>query len=185
MLYLLRHADSTSSSDLPESDWPLSERGDAQAEALVHRLAGRQIDVLYVSPYRRAAATVRPLAEDRNLALRIDDRFRERELTDQWLDDHQAALRRVWNDFTLTLPGGESSADCQRRVVEAVGDLRAHYGTDERVLICSHGNAIALYLNHLDPGVGFAEWEALRNPDLIAVQEDQWTRMSLTMSIGT
>lgn len=185
MLYLLRHADSTSSPDLPESDWPLTESGDAQAEALVHRLAGSQIDALYASPYRRAVATVRPLAEDRNLTVRTDDRFRERELTDQWLDDHRAALRRVWDDFTLTLPGGESSADCQRRVVEAVDDLRARHGTDERVLVCSHGNAIALYLNHLDPSVGFAEWEALRNPDLIAVQEDQWSRATLTMSIET
>lgn len=184
MLYLLRHADSTSSPDLPESDWPLSERGEKQARDLVEQLAGSRIDALYSSPYQRAVETVRPLAEDRDLSIRTDDRLRERILTDRWLDDHQQVLRRVWEDFTLTLPGGESSAECQRRVVEAVNDLRARHGADECVLVCSHGNAIAFYLNHLDPSVGFAEWKALRNPDLIAVQEDQWTRTSPPMSIG-
>lgn len=181
MIYLLRHAESTVSPDEPESDWPLNETGRGQAQSLVDRLSACRIDAIYSSPYRRAVETIRPLAEARDLPIRTDDRLRERELTDQWLDDHMEALRRVWDDFSLTLPGGESSAECQRRVVEAVGDLRAHHEPDARVLVCSHGNAIALYLNHLDPSVGFAEWKALRNPDLIAVQENQWTRSSLTI----
>jgi len=179
MLYLLRHADSISSPDRPESDWPLSETGKKQAEALVDRLADCRIDALYSSPYRRAVATVRPLAEARDLPIRTDARLRERELTDQWLDNHLEALRRVWSDFDLVLPGGESSAECQRRVAEAVGDLRAYHAADARVLVCSHGNAIGLYLNRLDSSFGFEAWTEMQNPDLFAIQGDRWRRVAL------
>lgn len=178
MLYLLRHAESAPSPDEPESDWPLSETGRKQARALVDRIAGCRIDAVYSSPYRRAVATVQPLAADRDLPVHTDDRLRERELTDQWLDDHRQALRRVWNDFNLVLPGGESSVECQRRVGEALDDLRTRHDGD-RVLVSSHGNAIGLYLNRLDSRFGFGAWKEMRNPDLFAIQEDRWRRVEL------
>lgn len=56
MLYLLRHADSTVSSDMPESDWPLTQVGKKQAQALANRLAGCQIDAIYSSPQVLTAA---------------------------------------------------------------------------------------------------------------------------------
>jgi len=179
MLYLLRHAESTVSPDEPESDWPLSETGRNQAQALVDRLADCRVDAIYSSPYRRAVATVQPLAADRDLSVRTDDRLRERELTNRWLDDHREALRRVWNDFSLALPGGESSAACQRRVGAALDDLRSRHGGGERVLVSSHGNAIGLYLNRLDSSFGFEAWTEMQNPDLFAVQEGRWRRVEL------
>jgi len=124
-------------------------------------------------------ATVRPLAADRDLSIRTDDRLRERELTDRWLDDHRETLRRVWSDFDLVLPGGESSAECQRRVGAALDDLRSRHGGDERVLVSSHGNAIGLYLNRLDSEFGFEDWGEMRNPDLFAIQENRWRRVPL------
>ena len=127
MLYLLRHAESAPTPDTPEPDWPLSETGEKQAHALAERLAGRRIAAVYSSPYRRAVETVRPFAQARGLPIRTDERLRERRLTDQWLDDHQAAVRRVWSDFDLALPGGESSAAAQKRVVASVGDLQTRH----------------------------------------------------------
>jgi broad specificity phosphatase PhoE len=38
------------------------------------------------------------------------------------------------------------------------------------LVFSSHGNAIALFLNVLDPKVGFEEWKGLRNPDIIRVE---------------
>jgi 2,3-bisphosphoglycerate-dependent phosphoglycerate mutase len=179
MLYLLRHAESAPASNIPEPDWPLSDTGQQQAQALIDRLDGRRIDFIYSSPYRRAVATVRPLAADRDLSIRTDARLRERELTDQWLDNHLQAVRRVWNNFQLTLPGGESSAACQRRVAAALSDLRARHDEGKRVLVSSHGNAIGLYLNRLDPSFGFEAWREMKNPDLFAVQGDQWRRVAM------
>jgi 2,3-bisphosphoglycerate-dependent phosphoglycerate mutase len=179
MLYLLRHAESAPSPDVPEPDWRLSETGHEQVQALVDRLAGRRIDAVYSSPYRRAVATVRPLARARDLTIRTDDRLRERRLTDQWLDDHRAAVRRVWTDFDLALPGGESSAAAQKRVVAAITDLQTHHGGEGRVLVSSHGNAIGLYLNHLSSGFRFEDWSEMQTPDLYAVRDGRWRQLRL------
>lgn len=92
------------------------------------------------------------------------------------------ALRRVWDDFSLTLPGGESSAECQRRVEEALSDLEARHDPDQRVLVCSHGNAIGLYLHGLDGSFGFESWKEMQNPDLFAIQGDRWRRLDLQMT---
>ena len=57
-LYLVRHAESAPSPDLPEPEWPLSDDGRVQAEALVPTLAKLDISAAYSSPYPRAVDTV-------------------------------------------------------------------------------------------------------------------------------
>jgi broad specificity phosphatase PhoE len=42
----------------------------------------------------------------------------------------------------------------------------------QTLLVCSHGNAIALYLNSIDSTFGFAAWAAMRNPDLFRITYD-------------
>lgn len=86
---------------------------------------------------------MRSLAEDRDLPIGTDDQLREQGLTDQWLDDRLQALKRVWADFDLVLPDGASSA-YQRRVGGVLEDFRIQHGSDERILVSSHGNAIGL-----------------------------------------
>jgi 2,3-bisphosphoglycerate-dependent phosphoglycerate mutase len=179
VICLLRHAESAPTPDTPEPDWPPSETGEKQARALAERLAGRRIDAVYSSPYRRAMARVRPLARVRDLEIRTDDRLRERQLTDQWLDDHQAAVRRVWADVDLALPGEESSAAAQKRVVAAVDDLQTRHEREERVLVSFHGNAIGLYLNHLSSGFRFEDWSEMQTPYLYAIRDGRGRRINL------
>ena len=179
VLYLLRHADSDASPHVPEPKWPLTGRGRHQAQALAESLATLGVDVIYSSPYRRAIKTVEPFARRLRLPVRLDPRFRERRLTDQWLDDHPKAVERVWSDFQLALPGGESSAACQRRMVQGLTDVQVRH-PDRRLLVSSHGNAIGLYLNHLDDRFGFDTWQAMQKPDLFVVRGDRWERLAWT-----
>jgi hypothetical protein len=44
---------------------------------------------------------------------------------------------------------------------------------DQQVLLGLHGNAIGLYLNHLDPHFDVKKWAAMKKPDLFAVRVDQ------------
>ena len=60
---LIRHAESSPSRDLSESDWPLSSLGYRQAKALADELADANISKVVSSPYLRAIDTVRPVAE--------------------------------------------------------------------------------------------------------------------------
>jgi 2,3-bisphosphoglycerate-dependent phosphoglycerate mutase len=164
-VYLLRHAESVFLPGVPEADWPLSERGRRQAEALVPVLHGLGIGRVYSSPYRRALDTAGPFAEAAGLPCQSVEDLRERRLCEEALDDFVSAVRRAWLQPELALPGGESSRQCQARVALAVHRLvRLHPG--QVLLVSSHGNAIGLLLQSLEPAFGFEDWRALRNPDL-------------------
>ena len=176
-IYLLRHAESAPSRELPEPDWPLSRRGQAQAENLATQLSGLDIACVCSSPFARAVATVRPFCEARQLPIEIEPDLRERRLSEPRTEHFQEPLRHSWEDFDYALPGGESSRTCQRRIVDCVTRLASsHPGT---LLLGSHGNALALFLNALDPTFGWEGWKAMRNPDLFKVDLDRtlsWDR---------
>jgi 2,3-bisphosphoglycerate-dependent phosphoglycerate mutase len=144
---------------------------------LIDPLRDLPLDALYASPHLRARQTIEPFARRRDMTVCLDPHFRERKLTDRWLDDHAGAVEKVWESFDLSLPGGESSAECQQRMIEGIEAARgAHSG--QHVLIASHGNAIGLYLNHLDSGFGFEAWRAMRMPALYAVSGRTWRRVA-------
>jgi len=168
-IYLLRHAQSRPDRTQPEPDWPLSERGAEQAARLVAALADVPLDRFVSSPYRRAIDTIAPIATARGGTVAIEPDLRERALTTAHADDWEGLLRASWADFSLAHPGGESGLACQARVAACLARLAAaHRG--ERLLVASHGNAIALFLNTVDPTVGHAQWRAMRNPDLFRIR---------------
>ena len=167
-VYLLRHAESTVVPALPESDWPLSEAGVRQADDLRGRLEPLGIDHVVCSPFVRAVETVQPFCQAAGIELRIDHDLRERRLSGQLIRDFEGILRKTWEDFDFALPGGESSRACQERVTGCVSRL-ATAVRGQTLLVSSHGNAIALFLNSLDPAFGWPEWRAMRNPDLFRV----------------
>ena len=71
-------------------------------------------------------------------------------------------------DRDFALPDGESNRACARRMVQAIDALAARH-PGETIALASHGNALALYLGSLDPSFGYAQWRAMRNPDLFRV----------------
>ena len=141
------------------------------------QLSGLGIARVCSSPFVRAVATVRPFCEARQLSIEIEPDLRERTLCAQRIEQFETPLRRSWEDFDYALPGGESSRTCQRRIVDCVSRLAASdAGT---LLVSSHGNALALFLNALDPMFGWEGWKAMRNPDLFKIDFDgtlRWDR---------
>jgi 2,3-bisphosphoglycerate-dependent phosphoglycerate mutase len=170
-IYLVRHAESQPSRDVPEPSWPLSIRGLEQAERLVPAMRNLGIVAIYASPYLRARDTVAPLAHALGQEVLIVDALRERALGSYIEGDHRAVIDRCWSDPTLALPGGESNLACAARITQAIAELAArHHG--ETIAAASHGNALALYLGTIDPGFGFAQWKEMRNPDVFRVVFD-------------
>ena len=172
---LIRHAESAPSDDLPEPDWPLSDTGLRQAEQLAGRLDGQPIDAVYASPYRRATATIEPLARLRGLAIEVANDLRERTLAEGPLDDWLGHLQRSWEDRSYKLPGGESAAECQGRVIASLRDIAERH-PGQSIVACSHGNALSLFLNSIEPAFGFENWRAMPNPALyqLRYREGTW-----------
>jgi 2,3-bisphosphoglycerate-dependent phosphoglycerate mutase len=186
-ILLVRHAESMPSKEISEADWPLSPVGVGQAQQLANALKRLKIDAIFSSPYVRAKATVAPYAQVVGLKVRVTAALHERKLTEASRDDWLAILQESWSDFSFTLPRCESSADCQQRMHACLAQLAAdHRG--QTLLVCSHGNAIALYLHGIDDAFGFEAWAAMRNPELFRITYDAgrpfWHK-SFTLNVDT
>jgi 2,3-bisphosphoglycerate-dependent phosphoglycerate mutase len=179
--YLVRHAQSQPSREVDQDDWPLSSLGSAQALELRDELSAYGIERIYSSPYPRALATVKPLADALGCGVVVMDDLRERRLSTQYIDDWRVQVAKTWLDFDYAPPSGESSRACQQRMLNCLAQiLRGTRAT--RIAVCSHGNAIALLLNALEPSFGFEQWGAMRNPHVYRLtwQADalDWVRES-------
>jgi len=167
-LYFIRHAQSLPLAGQAEPDWALSPVGEAQARGLVPVLAALGLQRLYCSPYRRCRDTLGPFARAAGLEIALDPGLRERRIAGGWISDFREVWRRSWEDPDFALEGGETSRACQRRMVAAVDAIAARHA-GEIIGIGSHGNAIALLLQHADRTFTVADASAVRTPEVSRV----------------
>lgn len=132
-----------------QTDIPLNELGQAQAQRLAQALAGEGIDVLYASDLSRARQTAEALASLTGLPLHLDVGLRERgfgvfeglrweEINQRWPAESEAWRRR---DADFGAPGGEVLQDFYQRSVAAFERIaRAHPG--QTVAVVSHGGVL-------------------------------------------
>ncbi len=135
-----------------DADVPLSPLGERQAAALGRWFAARDADerptVLRSSPYRRAADTMRILADAAGLGslpARTDERLREKEfgalnrMTRAGIVatmPEQAELRKTLGKFYYRPPGGESWCDILLRLRSLWSDLRREHAGESVLLVC-------------------------------------------------
>jgi len=167
-IYLIRHAQSRPSARTRDAEWPLSDRGARQAEALGGLLSPLGIGELWSSPYRRCLRTIDPFARRTDLVVRVHDGLRERNIVGGISEDFAAVWERSWEDLDFAMPGCESSTAAMERFVAAVDEIRGAAEADT-IAICAHGNVIGLFLHHIDRANGRAEAEALTNPDVLRI----------------
>ena len=168
-VYLLRHAQSSPSTDVRESEWPLSKSGIQQAHSLVGSLNELDIDKVFSSPFRRAIETVAPYCRSTNTHILLEADLRERKLKEENMeDDWKYLVEKSWQNFDFAVPNCESGFSCQTRIANCISKL-VETNIGKRLLVSSHGNAIGLYLNKLDSSFGFSQWSAMKNPDLFKI----------------
>lgn len=167
-IYFIRHAQSFRSDDVHFSEWPLSDTGHAQAHSLATVLAELDLQHLYCSPFTRCRQTIAPFVEKHDFNVVVREDLRERHIANGFMDDFWDVWHRSWDDFHFALPGTETSHQCQQRIHAAMTEIASgHVG--ETVGISSHGYAIALFLNKIDPGFEREAADQLRNPDIVKV----------------
>jgi len=169
MILLIRHCQS--SGQTPEA--PLTELGRRQAERLAEMLAPLGVGSIVSSPYARAVQTIEPFARCSGLAIRRDERLRERELSPDSVPDWLDHVERSYGDLDYALPGGESGGTARRRGREVVdGLIDAPRGP---CVVVTHGNLLSLVLGSLDASIaaaGFEFWRSITNPDVYRVSRD-------------
>jgi probable phosphoglycerate mutase len=137
-----------------QSDIPLDETGQAQAERAARLLAGLRPDLIVSSDLSRAASTAAPLARLTGLEVTLDKDLRERHggcwegLTDAEIRACYPAEHATW-----TPPDGEPSSVVADRVAGALHRTAAALGEgpagDGLAVVVSHGAALRLGMSRL------------------------------------
>jgi 2,3-bisphosphoglycerate-dependent phosphoglycerate mutase len=162
VFYLVRHAHADWT---PDEDRPLSVRGRKDAQRVADILEQRSIGAIYSSPSRRAVQTITPLAARLDLPVQPESDLRERELGEISGLDFFEAIEATWQDPSFAHPDGESNATAQRRGLGVIHRLQAQAAI-KPVVLSTHGNLMALILQHFNPVVDYAFWSALTMPDI-------------------
>jgi 2,3-bisphosphoglycerate-dependent phosphoglycerate mutase len=164
VLYLVRHAQSQPSREIPDPQWPLSERGRGQAQRLTTLLTELGVEEVHTSPYLRCRDTVAPFVASAGVPVHEHHDLRERRVAATLIDNFAEVWRRSWEDFSYCLPDCESSHMTQSRMFAAVTAI-CERSAATVLAISSHGNALSLFLNRLH----MERATFMRNPDVFRV----------------
>jgi len=137
-----------------QSDIPLDEVGQAQAERAARLLAALRPDLIVASDLSRAAQTAAPLSRLTSLEVTLDKDLRERS-GGRWegLTDTEIRTRYPADHASWTPPDGEPSAVVAERVAGAlhrIAEATAQPGlTTGLAVVVSHGAALRLGMSRL------------------------------------
>ncbi|MBK9179313.1 MAG: MSMEG_4193 family putative phosphomutase [Acidimicrobiales bacterium] len=132
----------------------LSDTGKAQADAVARSLASLpRVDAVYTSPMERTRETAAPIAAARGLKQHVLRGLVECDFGD-WTGQELKVLRRLreWRTVLhypsgFRFPGGESFAEMQQRMVDAV-DRITHAHPGGVVVAVSHADPIKAAVAH-------------------------------------
>ncbi|WP_460865357.1 histidine phosphatase family protein [Rhodococcus aerolatus] len=163
-LLLVRHGESTANVahrlETRPPGAPLTERGQAQARALVEVLAGHAVTAVHASVATRAQQTAAPLAAALGLGVAVEEGTHETDAGELEGRADEAAHERFTEVYARWLagergarvPGGESAAEILARYLPVVERLRPAGPGD--VVLVSHGAVVRLVaaaLTGVDP----------------------------------
>lgn len=106
-VYFIRHAEPNYKNH-DDFSRELTSKGLQDSKELVNLFSDILIDAVYSSPYKRAVDTITPLALSKQKSIHLENDFRERKITDKWIEDFTGFTEKQWTDFSYRLEGGES-----------------------------------------------------------------------------
>lgn len=156
-IFLIRHGESTS--DIEDRfggdyDDQLTEKGIKQSQELAGKLAGKGIEVIFVSPRFRALETARTVAVKLKVELKIVEDLRERNrwgiltgMVKSEAVEKYPELVKLLPDTRSTLPAGEAYEPFKERILKALDSiLNCEFKT---IGIITHGGPIRLIFREI------------------------------------
>ncbi len=130
----------------------LNENGQKQAQALAEALQHAPIKKVYASPLDRTMETAQPIAEALKMEVIPEPGLLEVDFGD-WQDKTLKQLRRrkLWKivqgaPTRMRFPNGETFANAQQRIVEAIETLSQKHKPQVMIVCVSHSDIIKLAL---------------------------------------
>jgi len=157
-LYLIRHGEPDIPEGLAQDNFPLSELGHRQAEALSQYFRTVPLDYLFASPLARACQTAEWINRDRNLPIRLEEDFQEMRSGEMAGLSRKEIFRRYGHTLkALPHPQmeygysqGETSGQFHQRVVAAFEKHVEEPFAEgpNSVALVAHGGVICALLLH-------------------------------------
>lgn len=162
ILYIARHGETEYNRlglFMGQKDIELNEKGIAQAHKLGEKAEGLVIDFILSSSLIRAIQTAKIVKSHIKKEIKIDSRLIERNvgvlegLTMEELKEFQKEynnnMEKVYNEV---IPKGETSAEVQKRVFEAINDLKKNY-SNGAVLVITHSFIIKMINKYFNQNI--------------------------------
>jgi len=161
-VYFIRHAEPERSSDSVYNDrtYPLSKKGLADRKLVTEYLLDKNIDVIISSPFKRAVDTIVDFSEKVGHEIELIEDFRERAISNVWIDDFKVYAEKQWADFSYKLDGGESLSEVQERNICALHYVLERH-KNKNIVIGTHGQALSSIINYYDSTYGFNDFMAM------------------------
>lgn len=139
----------------------LTDQGVKQAKTALKKIAGKKIDLIYCSPFKRTIETCHLVNEQLKVEVIYDDRIKEidcGELDGDSINSYRHFFNEGEDRFNKKPDKGESLADVRKRTTDFLREINEkHQG--KNILIVSHGDPIRMM--EVVAG-GLSEKEALR-----------------------
>jgi broad specificity phosphatase PhoE len=158
-LLLVRHAESQGNAERRlqgRREFPLTERGVEQAQALASRLATTPVAAIYASPISRSLHTAEVIGGKTGLEVILESRVQEYDfgevlsgLTWQEIREKQpelaTALTTNKSEFP-SYPGEEGRVAFRDRVCAALREIASTHRQDEAVVVATHAGPIIVFV---------------------------------------
>ncbi len=131
----------------PNNPHHLTDLGREQAEKAGEELKGKNIDLIFVSPFIRTKETAEIVAKAISLSednIIVDQRIREVRAGDfngRSVEDYRNYFSSLAERFTKALPGGENYSDIRKRVGEFLYEVESKY-SGKNILIITHDSPL-------------------------------------------
>lgn len=161
LIYFVRHAEPDFSVH-DDASRPLTLKGREDAKRVQAFFSRIYVDAFYSSPYRRSIDTIKGAADSKGKSIILTDDFRERAVSDTWIDDFDIFARRQWSDFDFKLPHGESLRETEARNIRALSEILEKH-EEHTIVIGSHGTAVSTIIHHYDPSFGYDDFSEIQS----------------------
>jgi 2,3-bisphosphoglycerate-dependent phosphoglycerate mutase len=147
-IYFVRHSQSDFSIK-DESQRPLTENGMKKSNELIKVFKNINIDCIFSSPYKRTIQTIEPLSINKNVKINIIEDFRERKISEDWIENFNEYSKKQWSDFSYKLKNGESLLEVQNRNIKSLEKILKE-NNGKTIIVGTHGTVLSTIINYYD-----------------------------------
>lgn len=160
-VYFVRHAkpDFSVHDDLTRS---LTDKGVIDSKKLCGFLKEKSINKIYSSPYKRSIDTIKELAQNLNVKIEVVDDFRERKISNIWIEDFNGFSKSQWENFEYKLNDGESLNEVQSRNIKALHKI-LNENSNQNIVIGTHGTALSTIINYYDKTFDYLSFTKIKD----------------------